>query len=93
MKSSSASSGPIQCRITVRGRLALHWSRWLGELQISYLVSGDGDVVTDLYGNLVDQSALQGVLKRIWDLNLTVLSVVTSKGNAVPDNPPQTDMG
>jgi hypothetical protein len=74
-------SGPIQCRITVRGRLALHWTRWLGDLQHSYRPSDDGDVVTDLFGNLADQSALQGVLRRIWDLNLTVLSVVTAQGN------------
>jgi hypothetical protein len=81
------SSGPIQCRITVRGRVALHWSRWLGELQHSYRSSDDGDVVTDLCGKLADQSALQGVLKRIWDLNLTVLSVATSRGDAAPAGP------
>jgi hypothetical protein len=69
------SSGPIQCCITVRGRVALRWFGWLGELQHSYRSSDGGDVVTDLFGKLADQSALQGVLKRIWDLNLTVLSV------------------
>jgi hypothetical protein len=36
--------------------------------------------VTDLIGTLPDQSALQGVLNRIWNLNLTVLSVSTSRG-------------
>jgi len=81
------SSGSIQCCITVRGRVALHWSRWLGELQHSYRLSDDGDVVTDLFGKLADQSALQGVLKRIWDLNLTVLSVATSRGDAAPASP------
>ena len=69
---------PIQCRITVRGRVAPHWSRWLEELQLSYRLSVDGDHVTDLNGTLADQSALQGVLNRIWNLNLTVLSVRTS---------------
>jgi len=71
-------SRPIYCCITVRGRVAPHWSRWLEELQLSYRLSENGDDVTDLTGTLPDQSALQGVLKRIWNLNLTVLSVKTS---------------
>ena len=69
---------PIQCCITVRGRVAPHWSPWLGELQLSYRTSGEDGTVTDLNGTLADQSALQGVLNRIWNLNLTVLSVRTS---------------
>ena len=72
------SSLPIHCCITVRGRVAPHWSRWLEELQFSYRLSEDGDDVTDLTGTLPDQSALQGALKRIWNLNLTVLSVNTA---------------
>ena len=72
------SKRPIQCRITVRGRLASHWSRWLEELQLSYRLSDDGGDVTDLNGTLQDQSALQGVLNRIWSLNLRVVSICTS---------------
>jgi hypothetical protein len=72
------SSRPIQCRITIRGRVAPHWSPWLGELQVSYGTDGEGGTVTDLMGTLPDQSALQGVLNRIWNLSLTVLSVRTS---------------
>ena len=72
------SSRPIQCRITVRGRVAPHWSRWLGELQLSYRADGEDGTVTDLNGTLADQSALQGALNRIWNLNLTILEVNTS---------------
>jgi len=72
------SSRPIQCCITVRGRVAPHWSAWLGELELSYRTAGEDGTVTDLSGTLADQSALQGVLNRIWNLNLTVLSVSTS---------------
>ena len=71
------SSRPIQYRITVRGRVAPRWSRWLGELQLSYSTAGEDGTVTDLNGTLADQSALQGMLNRIWNLNLTVLSVRT----------------
>ena len=46
------SSRPIQCRITVRGRVAPHWSPWLGELQLSYRTDGEDGTVTDLKGTL-----------------------------------------
>ncbi len=72
------SSRPILYRITVRGRVAPHWSRWLEDLQLSYRADGEDGTVTDLMGMLPDQSALQGVLNRIWNLNLTVRSVWTS---------------
>ncbi len=71
-------SYPIRCRITVRGRLAPHWCDWLGELRPSYRSNGDGEDATDLTGTLPDQSAFQSVLRRIWVLNLTLLSVTTS---------------
>jgi hypothetical protein len=73
------SSRPIQYHITLQGRVAPHWSRWLEELQLSYRTVGEDRTVTDLAGTLADQSALQGVLNRIWSLNLTVLSVRTSE--------------
>ena len=72
------SKQPIHCCITVREHVAPHWSRWLENLQLSYRFSQGSGNVTDLTGTLPDQSALQGVLKRIWNLNLTVLSVKTS---------------
>ena len=82
------SSRPINCRITVRGRVARHWSRWLEQLRLSYRLSGEDGEVTDLTGRLPDQSALQGVLSRIWNLNLTVLSVNTSPGEDKRDEEP-----
>jgi len=69
------SSRSIQCSITVRGQVAPHWSRWLEGLQLSYRTAGEDGTVTDLNGTLADQSALQGVLNRIWNLNRTILSV------------------
>ncbi len=76
------SSRAMQCCVTVRGRVPPHWSHWLEELQLSYRVSDGGDDVTDLTGTLADQSALHGVLDRIWNLNLTVLSVSTTPAYA-----------
>jgi hypothetical protein len=86
------SGRPIQCCITVRGRVARHWSRWLGELALSYSSNGEDSEVTELTGTLPDQSALQGVLNRVWKLNLTVLSVSTTlreaDGNEAPPDGP-----
>ncbi len=59
-----------QYRIIVRGRLDTGWSEWLGNLTISY----DTDF-TILTGYVVDQSALHGILQRIRDMNLSLVSV------------------
>jgi hypothetical protein len=72
------SSRPINCRITVRGRVARHWLRCLEKLRPAYRSSAEHGEVTDLVGRLPDQSALQGALSQIWNLNLTVLSLSTS---------------
>lgn len=57
--------------IKVKGHLDQHWADWLGGMSLAYL---DGDV-TLLSGSLPDQAALHGLLERIRDLNLTLLSV------------------
>jgi hypothetical protein len=49
--------------------------------------------VTDLTGTLPDQSALQGVLKRIWNLNLSVLSVTALPPEAGGDEDAPADIG
>ncbi len=65
--------------IKVRGRLGAHWSSWFAGCKLTYL---EGDV-TMLSGALPDQAALYGLLERIRDLNLTLISV-TSGGPATP---------
>jgi hypothetical protein len=58
-------------RIRVRGHLGDHWSDSLGGLA----VQRKDDGTTLLVGPVVDQSALHGVLARIRDLGLPLLSV------------------
>jgi hypothetical protein len=62
--------GPTHYRIQVLGRLDESWSNWLDEMTMAY----DGGVTT-LSGPVADQAALRGILTRIWDLNLTLISV------------------
>jgi hypothetical protein len=46
------------------------WSDWLEGMVISHV-----DDITVLRGKVLDQAALRGILSKIWDLNLTVISV------------------
>ncbi|MDX1416669.1 MAG: hypothetical protein R3293_20885 [Candidatus Promineifilaceae bacterium] len=57
--------------IRVKGILDLHWSDWFAGLNLTYMESE----ITTLSGRLEDQSALYGLLARIRDLNLTLVSV------------------
>ncbi len=57
-------------QIKVQGRLDKSWSGWFSGMAIT--VEGD---TTTLTGAVVDQAALRGILSRLWDLNLALISV------------------
>lgn len=57
--------------IRVKGHIDPRWSEWFSDLEITAL---DGNE-TLLSGALADQAALHGLLNRIRDLNLTLISV------------------
>ncbi len=56
--------------IRMEGQLDKSWSGWFSGLSITYT-----DGVSTLTGPVADQAALRGILSRLWDLNLTLLSV------------------
>jgi hypothetical protein len=57
--------------IRIEGHLALSWSETFEGMKI--ILTPDGE--TTLSGAVADQSALHGLLTRIRDLNLTLISV------------------
>ena len=59
-------------RIRVEGELDEQWSDWFSGMAVT--VENGQKKVTTLNG-CADQSALRGVLNKIWDLNLVLISV------------------
>ena len=70
MKTTHKSNGPVHYRIKLKGCLDDTWSEWFEKMAIS-----SEDEETILTGQVTDQAALHGLLIRIRDLNLTLLSV------------------
>jgi hypothetical protein len=63
---------PSFYEIRVEGHLADHWSDWFEGLVICL----GGEDQTTLTGSLSDQAALYGVLNKIHNMNLTLISVI-----------------
>lgn len=57
--------------IRIKGRLDQDWHDWFDDMDIYC----DPDDNTVLIGNIADQPALHGILKKIRDLGLTILVV------------------
>ena len=62
---------PIHCQIQVKGHLSSQWADWFDGLTIEN--RPDGKAV--LSGPLPDQAALYGVLNRVRDLGLALISL------------------
>jgi len=65
---------PITYQITVGGRLEPDWSDCLGGLTITTKEHG-AQTITTLYGELIDQAALMGVLNNLYGLGFLILTV------------------
>jgi hypothetical protein len=61
----------IYCQIQVRGHLSEQWAAWFGDLAIENRPDG----VAILAGSLPDQAALYGVLNRMRDLGLDLITL------------------
>jgi hypothetical protein len=69
-----------QVEIRVKGQIDERWSEWLEGLTIIHTSEGE----TVLTGSVLDQSALYGLIARLRDLGLALLSVNPTGANAGP---------
>ena len=62
---------PLIYEIRIKGHLDQQWTEWFEGLTITLEDNGD----TRLTGPVVDQAALHGLLKKVRDLGMPLLSV------------------
>ena len=62
---------PMVYQIRIKGHLGCEWTDWFDGLTIT--LEEDGNTL--LAGPVVDQAALHGLLKRVRDLGITLVSV------------------
>ena len=61
---------PMVYQIRIKGHLSSQWAHWFDGLTITL---EDGNTL--LQGPVIDQAALHGILKRVRDLGMPLLSV------------------
>ena len=72
---------PVVYQIRIKGHLGPQWTEWFEGMAVTREENGD----TLLTGPVVDQAALHGLLKKVRDLGLPLLSVIrveTGQGDA-----------
>lgn len=66
---------PSAYRITVQGVIGASWREYFDEMSLECQSTPDGTRVTVLTGCLPDQAAVQGVLQKLYNLGLPLISV------------------
>ena len=69
MPGSHGTSGGYEIRL--QGQLDAAWSNWFE----GFTLTSEGDGTTTLTGSAIDQAALHGLLRRVGDLGVTLISV------------------
>lgn len=69
------SANKVHYEILLQGQLNARWADWFDGMSITLDDNGN----TLLSGPLVDQAALHGILKKVRDVGLTLLSVNSIK--------------
>ncbi len=81
LNSGSEEAQLLVYQIRIKGHLGREWTEWFGGLTMTLEDNGD----TLLTGPVVDQAALHGVLRKVRDLGMPLVSVNRGK-------PSQTDV-
>jgi hypothetical protein len=70
---------PAVYQIRIKGHLGCQWTAWFDGMAIRQEANGE----TTVTGPVIDQAALHGVLRKVRDLGLPLVSVVPVQ----PDTP------
>jgi hypothetical protein len=74
-----ASQGAGRYEIRLKGHLDTRWAAWFDGMTFTH----DGDGTTRIHGPVVDQAALHGLLVKVRDVGLPLISVAQVE----PDDP------
>lgn len=77
--STNLDTGQVFYEIKVQGQLDPQRSKWFEGMTLIYIEQDEGEIACTLMsGSVIDQPALHGLLTKIRDLNLTLISVQRS---------------
>ena len=63
---------PLVYQIRLQGHLGRNWTHWFGDVTITLEEGGE----TLLTGPVVDQAALHGLLRKVRDLGMPLISAI-----------------
>jgi hypothetical protein len=82
MQAEDSTKSPVHYEIRVKGHLDARWEAWFDGLCLTNEIDG----TTTIHGPVVDQAALHGVLQRLGDVGVPLLSVTQTNPDC-PDAP------
>ncbi|MCB9423144.1 MAG: hypothetical protein H6667_25325 [Ardenticatenaceae bacterium] len=71
---------PVTYQIRVPGLLDPNWAEWVGGMTVA-VERADGDSPITILTGILDQAALQGMLRRLYSLGLPLISVRWVEGD------------
>ena len=71
----------LRVEIRVKGQIDEHWSSWFEDLALTYTDQDE----TVLSGSVADESALYGLIARLRDLGLALVSVDSEEASVDPE--------
>jgi phosphoenolpyruvate synthase/pyruvate phosphate dikinase len=76
---------PATYEIKVKGAVDTRWSEWFTGLTLSQEPAVGSAPLMTLRGQVPDQAALRGMVNKLWDLNLTLISIIRLGAETHPE--------